>query len=75
MGYEFKEGCTIQILVDNWHVDGIVSDWYETNQDCDLRLRRAKTKGCTVIETKWVLFAHKILRYYPKVKVNIIERK
>lgn len=75
MQNDIKEGSTFQILVDNWSLGGIVEDWYETNQECDLRLRKAKTKGHTVIETKGVMFASRIVRWHPGVKVNIIPPK
>lgn len=75
MENEIKAGSTIQMLVANISLEDIVNDWYETNQECDLRLRRAKTKGHTVIETKGVMFACRILRQHPGVRVNIAEPK
>lgn len=71
--HDIKEGSTFQILVDNWSLGGIVEDWYERNETFDLRLRKAKTKGHTVIETKGVMFASRIVQWHPGVKVNIIE--
>lgn len=73
--HDIKEGSTFQILVDNWSLGGIVEDWYERHETCDLRLRKAKTNGHTVIETKGVMFASRIVQWHPGVKVNIIEPK
>ena len=75
MQNDIKPGSTFQILVDNMSLCGIVDDWYETNQECDLRLRKAKTKGHTVIETKGVMFASRIVQWHPGVKVHIIPPK
>lgn len=72
---DIRPGSTFQILIENYLLEGIVNDWYESRQDCDLRLRKAKTKGCTVIETQGVMFASRIVRYHPGAKIHIIPPK
>ena len=68
-----KEGTKFQILVPNTSLCYIIEDWYERNEACDLRLRKAKTSKCTVIETEGILFAGRIVEWYHPVKVNIVE--
>lgn len=48
-----------------------MEEWLERNIQADIRFRRAKTKGCIVIETKDVLFASRITQWHPGCKVNI----
>ena len=73
MSKEYKEGTIFQLLLKGSEAAGVVEDWYYQNMKVDLRLRRAKTKGCCVIETTDVLFASRILLYHPSAKVNIKE--
>ena len=62
---------TFQILVKNHEVRSIVDDWVERNIPTDLRVRRAKTRGHTVIETKDVMFANNVRMWYPGCQINI----
>ena len=66
-------GDVFRLLIKGNTAREIVDDWYEGNQKCDIRLRRAKTPGCVVIETTDTLFAHRILRHYPTCRVSIKE--
>lgn len=68
MGLENK---LFQMLLKGSEVSAIVDDWVERNIECDLRLRKAKTKGHVVIETKDVLFARNIQICHPSCQVNI----
>ena len=47
MGLENK---LFQILLKGSEASAIVDDWVERNIECDLRFRKAKTKGHVVIE-------------------------
>lgn len=60
-----------QILLKTIEARSVVDDWAERNIQSDLRLRRAKTRGCVVVETMDVMFAHHVLRWHPDAKVNI----
>lgn len=53
----------------------VVEDWAERGVESDLRLRKAKTKGYIVIETRDVIFASRIRQWHPSCKVNIKDLK
>lgn len=53
----------------------VVEDWAERGVESDLRLRKAKTKGHIVIETRDVIFASRIREWHPSCKVNIKDLK
>jgi len=53
----------------------VVEDWAECGVESDLRLRKAKTKGHIVIETRDVIFASRIREWHPSCKVNIKDLK
>lgn len=57
--YEW-ENKRYQLLLKGSEAADVVEDWAERNIESDLRIRRAKTPGCAVIETSDVLFAAKI---------------
>lgn len=50
------ENKLYQILLKEQEAEAVVDDWVERNIQSDLRLRRAKTKGHVVIETRDVMF-------------------
>lgn len=50
------ENKLYQILLKGQEAEAVVDDWVERNIQSDLRLRRAKTKGHVVIETRDVMF-------------------
>lgn len=60
-----------QILLKGSEVTEVVEEWMERNIEADIRLRRAKTKGCFVVEVQDVIFASSIVRWHPGCQVNI----
>lgn len=63
-----------QILVKGESVSTIVEDWLYSGT-CDITLRRAKTKGCRVIETTDVVYAARIVKWlHASLKVNIVKQ-
>jgi hypothetical protein len=60
-----------QLLVKGEEAAYIVEDWEERNETCDLRIRRAKTKGHVVIETDNPIYASMIKMYHPGCQVHI----
>ncbi|MBQ7683286.1 MAG: RNA polymerase subunit sigma [Bacteroidaceae bacterium] len=63
-----------QILVKKGLVGLIVEDWL-WHSGCDLRLRKAKTQGCRVIETTDTLYAARIVKWLQAAeKVNIVKQ-
>ena len=69
----YKGTETFQLLVKSGEAVGIVNDWAERGLECDLRLRRAKTRGHVVIETRDVIFASNIQKWHPSCQVCIKE--
>lgn len=69
------ENKLYQLLLTGHEAEAVVSDWVERNIRCDLRLRRAKTPGHIVIETRDVMFARNIQIWNPSCKVNIKDLK
>lgn len=72
---EYKEGDTIQVLIHGSHIGAVMEDWLESRRECDIRVRRAKTKGCIVLEITDILYAAHIVQWFPDVKVNIKKEK
>ncbi len=63
-----------QILVKGERVSGIIEDWMYKGE-ADITLRKAKTKGCRVIETTDPLYAARIIKWLQAAeKVNIVKR-
>ena len=63
-----------QILVKCESVSTVVEDWMY-NGKCDITLRKAKTKGCRVIETTDPIFAARIVKWlHAAEKVNIVKQ-
>ena len=60
-----------QMLLNGSDAADVIDDWWETSQSADVTIRRAKTKGCCVIETADVLFARRIQLYHPACKIHI----
>lgn len=65
------ENKLYQLLLRNEEVAAVVDDWAERNIQSDLRIRRAKTRGHVVVETRDVMFARNIQVWHPSCKVNI----
>lgn len=53
-----------QLLIDAHGCRSVIDDWLANDIACDLRFRRAKTKGHVVIETTDVLFGQRVLSSY-----------
>ena len=68
---EYKEGDTIQLLIHGSHIGAVMEDWLDGNREGDIKVRRAKTKGCIVLETTDILYAAHIVQWFPNVKTNI----
>lgn len=62
-----------QVLIRQSEALSVLDDWIERNIQSDLRIRRAKTAGCVVIETKDVIFARNICVWHPDAKINIVK--
>ena len=60
-----------QLLLKGHEAAAVVDDWVERNIASDLRLRRAKTPGHIVVETRDVMYARNIQIWHPSCKVNI----
>lgn len=65
------ENKLYQLLLAKDEAAAVVEDWAERGVESDLRLRKAKTKGHIVIETRDVIFASRIRQWHPSCKVNI----
>lgn len=64
-----------QILLKGMDARCVVDDWVERNIQSDLRIRRAKTRGHVVVETRDVMFANNIRVWYPGCQINIKKMK
>lgn len=69
------ENKLYQILLPGREALGVMEDWLECNIETDIRLRRAKTKGHVVIETRDVMFARNIQVWHPSCQINIKDLK
>lgn len=68
---EYKEGDTIYILMKGDHAACLAEDWYEKNYECDLLIKRSvKNKGKVVIVTKNLMWANRIIRWFPYEEVT-----
>lgn len=65
------ENKLYQLLLPKDEAAEVARDWAERNIESDLRLRKAKTRGHIVIETRDVMFARNIQVWHPSCKVNI----
>lgn len=66
-----QETKTFQLLIKNLYASTVVDEWLENSHAVDLRIRRAKTKGCIVVETTDTLYAQRLLlRYGCKVYIK-----
>ena len=65
------ENKLFQILLKGHEAAAVVDDWVERNIASDLRLRRAKTPGHIVVETRDLMYARNIQIWHPSCKVNI----
>lgn len=65
------ENKLYQLLLPKDEAAEVARDWAERNIESDLRLRKAKTRGHIVIETRDVMFARNIQVWHPSCMVNI----
>ena len=65
------ENKLYQLLLPKDEAAEVARDWAERNIESDLRLRKAKTRGHIVLETRDVMFARNIQVWHPSCKVNI----
>lgn len=64
-----------QILIKNMSLSLVVDDWME-KAECDIKLRKAKTKGCRVVELTDPVYAARMIKWLRVAeKVNIVELK
>lgn len=64
-----------QLLLKTEEAAAVARDWAERNIQSDLRLRRAKTRGHVVVETRDAIFANNIRIWHPSCQMNIKELK
>lgn len=67
----YKEGDTIQLLIQGCQIGAVMDDWVECQRECDIRVRRAKTPGCVVLETTDAIYAAHLVLWFSSVKTNI----
>ena len=72
---DYREGDTVQLLVKSQHIGTLMTDWVERSMEADIRVRRAKTRDCVVIETKNVIYASHVVQWYPDVQVHFKKRQ
>lgn len=64
-----------QILIKNMSLSLVVEDWME-KAECDIRLRKAKTPGCRVVELTDPVYAARMIKWLRVAeKVNIAKLK
>ena len=71
----YPKGTVFQLLLSGRTAASVVNEWWETRTEADVRVRRAKTKGCVVLETESTIFAAHIIQLWPGTKVNVKEPK
>ncbi len=71
----YPQGTVFQLLMKGSDAARVVEEWWDTSARADLRIRKAKTKGCTVIETEDVMFTSHVLSWWPGTKINVKEPK
>lgn len=63
-----------QILVKKGRLSIIVEDWL-LHSECDLRIRKAKTAGCRIVELTDALYASRIIQWLQAAeRVNIVKQ-
>ena len=60
-----------QLLVKDFETRSVVDEWVARRIETDLRIRKAKTRGCRVVETVDILFANYVRSHYKDCKVNV----
>lgn len=68
---DYQDNQIYQLLLKQEEAVSVVDDWVERRIQSDLRLRRAKTRGHVVVETRDVIFANNIRVWHPSCQVHI----
>lgn len=71
MADEWRAGDVIQLLVPSDRIGWLMEEWLLRGAEADIRVRRAKTKGHVVIETRYLLYASWVVQHTSGAKVNI----
>ena len=66
----YPSGTVFQMLLKGPEAGKVVGEWFSMNRTCDLRVRRAKTRGCVVIECSDLLFTSHVVQWWPNVNVK-----
>ena len=62
---DYKTGDTIYILMMRENAEGLLDDWIRHGYECDLHIHKSKqTQGCVVVETKDLMWANRIIKWY-----------
>lgn len=69
----YPKGTMFQLLLSGHAVASVTNEWWEASIQADARIRKAKTKGCFVLETEDTIFAAHIIKLWPETKVNVKE--
>ena len=69
----YPKGTMFQLLLSGHAVASVTNEWWEASIQADARIRKAKTKGCFVLETEDTIFAAHIIKLWPGTKVNVKE--
>lgn len=71
MEKEYKEGDTIYILMEGIMASTLMDDCVNHNYSCDMLVHRSKKHpGCVVIETKSLVWANRIIKWYQYKEVT-----
>ena len=71
----YPKGTVFQLLLNGRDASSVINEWWEASTQADVRVRKAKTKGCMVLETEDMIYASHIIKLWPGTKVNIKEPK
>lgn len=70
-GETYPKGTVFQLLLSGHAAASVINEWWEASAQADVRIRKAKTKGCFVLETEDTIFAAHIIKLWPGNKVNV----
>ena len=69
----YPKGTVFQLLLGGHAASSVINEWWEASTQADVRIRKAKTMGCFVLETEDTIFAAHIIKLWPGTKVNVKE--
>ena len=69
----YPRGTRFQVLLTGERALAMLEDWLTGSWPADIRLRRAKTKGCFVLDTEDVVFASRVYKRNPGCRINILK--